>query len=571
MKYLLSVLFSFIIISSSFSQTEKVLSQLPYESILDTILKYRYTNFDKSLVAAKAYSLKGSRQNEKDKEWLGMESIAFSYNRFRMYKEANDQGEKMLEFAKDNKLTDLELRSLAFLGDLQVVATTGENALKYYDRLLKLAEAYNNERYKLIALNKIAEIYSMVGNEREAISIRKKSLSYYKDKPVDSAMTQKIKNSTLVYVYDLLGNSHLKLGQKDSAKLYSRYIKEFKKEELDSCYDIYYYSLDAEIAYYDKNWNEARKKYEQAYSICPSEYALYGLNRAYDFGKIEVDAKNYYEAIRILQQGLDDYQVSSAEEGFMDNYYEKLAIAYKNTGDFERASYYYEKYLTTQNEFNKLKEGAKKKFLENERKAFKEEFDLLVADKDKKQSYLTYILLGSSVIILILLFYLLKFYRNKKANEAKFEALLAKIKTATKPEEIIDTKDEVLEEKNTSDVSEEVTQQILDGLKKIEEKEYFLKKECNSYNVAKKVGTNTTYLSKVINSHFGKNFNTYINDLRINYAIVRIKNDVIFRSYSIQSIAEEIGYKSADSFTKYFKQDTGLNPSFYIKNIKDIA
>ena len=105
----------------------------------------------------------------------------------------------------------------------------------------------------------------------------------------------------------------------------------------------------------------------------------------------------------------------------------------------------------------------------------------------------------------------------------------------------------------------------------MEKQEYFLKQDCNSYNVAKKINTNTSYLSKVINSHFGKNFNTYINDLRINYTIVRLKDDVIFRSYSIQSIAEEVGYKSADSFTKYFKKDTGLNPSFYIKNIKNVA
>ena len=108
-------------------------------------------------------------------------------------------------------------------------------------------------------------------------------------------------------------------------------------------------------------------------------------------------------------------------------------------------------------------------------------------------------------------------------------------------------------------------------MEKLKEQKYFLKQECNSYNVAKKIKTNTSYLSKVINSHFQKNFNTYINDLRINYAIVRLKNDSRFRSFSIQSIAEELGYKSADSFTKYFKQDTGLNPSFYIKQLNTLG
>ena len=97
--------------------------------------------------------------------------------------------------------------------------------------------------------------------------------------------------------------------------------------------------------------------------------------------------------------------------------------------------------------------------------------------------------------------FLLKFYRNKKANEVKFEALLVKIKKAENPQDIIDTKDEVLEEKNSGDVSEEIKSQIIVGLKKLEEKEYYLKQDCNSYNVARKIGTNTSYLSKVINNH----------------------------------------------------------------------
>ncbi len=75
----------------------------------------------------------------------------------------------------------------------------------------------------------------------------------------------------------------------------------------------------------------------------------------------------------------------------------------------------------------------------------------------------------------------------------------------------------------------------------------------------------------MINAHHQKNFNTYINDLRINYAILKLKEDTRFRSYSIQSISEDIGYKSPDSFTKYFKKRTGLLPSVYIKKLNLIT
>jgi len=374
-----------------------------------------------------------------------------------------------------------------------------------------------------------------------------------------------------MYSYSSLGTTYIKAKKLDSAKLFAEKVKGFLNKEIDSCNARLLYLLEAEIALEEKKFKTARNKYQKGYNICPSAYDIVALNKAYNLGKVEVGAKNYEEAKRILQQGLDDYQVTAAEEGFMNDYYEQLAEAYKHTGDFERASYYYEKYLTTQDEYTKLKDSAKEALLADEREQFKKEFDALKAEKEQSQNYLNYVFLGASIVILVLLFFLLKFYRTKRQNEAKFEALLTKIEAAQSPEEIIDTKDEDLEEKETTDVPQEIKQQILDGLKKLELKEYFLQQDCNSYNVAKKIGTNTTYLSKVINSHFGKNFNTYINDLRINYAIVRIKNDVLFRSYSIQSIAEELGYKSADSFTKYFKKDTGLNPSFYIKNIKNIA
>ncbi len=87
--------------------------------------------------------------------------------------------------------------------------------------------------------------------------------------------------------------------------------------------------------------------------------------------------------------------------------------------------------------------------------------------------------------------------------------------------------------------------------------------------MSKKVKTNTTYLSKIIKTHKAASFNDYINDLRIEYALKRIKNDKKFRSFSVKSIALEIGYKTDNSFTKHFKSKTGLNPSYYIKKINN--
>ncbi len=252
----------------------------------------------------------------------------------------------------------------------------------------------------------------------------------------------------------------------------------------------------------------------------------------------------------------------------MDEYYKILAEAYKKIGNFELANTYFEKYINTKQEFSKIKGDMSASLRQNEIKDFQAELKKLENEKESKNVALNLLFLFSSISILVLLLVLLRFYRGRKKNEIRFEELMAKLKISEN--KVIDSKDKELEETTSSDVTPEVTAQILEGLGVLEEKKYFLSQDCNSYNVAKKIKTNTTYLSKVVNQEFEKNFNTYINDLRINYAIVQLKDDKKFRSFSIQSIAEELGYKSADSFTKYFKIHTGLNPSFYIKQLNSL-
>lgn len=127
------------------------------------------------------------------------------------------------------------------------------------------------------------------------------------------------------------------------------------------------------------------------------------------------------------------------------------------------------------------------------------------------------------------------------------------------------------EQENNSFVIKDATvNEILEKLIKLEDKKLFLRQDFTLHNVAKRLKTNTAYLSKIINSELNKSFSTYANELRINYIIIELKNNAKLRSYSINAIAEEVGYKSPESFTKYFKLATGLSPSVYIKKINEI-
>lgn len=64
------------------------------------------------------------------------------------------------------------------------------------------------------------------------------------------------------------------------------------------------------------------------------------------------------------------------------------------------------------------------------------------------------------------------------------------------------------------------------------------------------------------------NYNNYINDLRINYIIDQLYNNVTFQEYKISYLAEHCGFASREVFAIAFKKQTGITPSSFINRLK---
>jgi AraC-like DNA-binding protein len=75
-------------------------------------------------------------------------------------------------------------------------------------------------------------------------------------------------------------------------------------------------------------------------------------------------------------------------------------------------------------------------------------------------------------------------------------------------------------------------------------------------------------LSAFINKHYKVNFNDFINEYRVNYCKVKILNDE-WKYKKLEAIAEESGFSNRNTFTAAFKRVTGLNPSEFLKTIKE--
>lgn len=119
----------------------------------------------------------------------------------------------------------------------------------------------------------------------------------------------------------------------------------------------------------------------------------------------------------------------------------------------------------------------------------------------------------------------------------------------------------------TETISKDLINNILKELILFEENEGYLKNTTSLQSLSKDINTNSNYLSKVVNHHKKKSFIHYINDLRIDYVIKRLKNDSVFRKYTINAIANEVGFKKAESFSKAFYKKAGIKPSFFMKEI----
>lgn len=151
------------------------------------------------------------------------------------------------------------------------------------------------------------------------------------------------------------------------------------------------------------------------------------------------------------------------------------------------------------------------------------------------------------------------FFYKQKQNKQKFEELLNR--TSNKEVETLITV------KNTEGINDDVLQDIIEKLNRFENNHDFLDPNTALNTLAKKLDSNTRYLTSTINELKQKNFSNYINDLRVEHAIEKLKNDSLFRNYTIKAIASEVGFNNAASFSTAFYKNTGIKPSYFIKEL----
>ena len=117
----------------------------------------------------------------------------------------------------------------------------------------------------------------------------------------------------------------------------------------------------------------------------------------------------------------------------------------------------------------------------------------------------------------------------------------------------------------------------LDNLKEIElfakltilfeRQKIYLNPNLKLGDIAKKLKTNSKYLSQVVNNQTNNNLIYYVNLYRIEEAKRKIINDE-YQHLTTYGVAQTCGFKNKSTFYKVFKEITNMTPKDYIRLVK---
>ncbi|MDC8004602.1 helix-turn-helix transcriptional regulator [Aureisphaera galaxeae] len=430
-----------------------------------------------------------------------------------------------------------------------------------YDHLMQMGEVLNNlpERDDYYMKNEIsltfslASLKSKMGKFQESNSILEK---------LNNEIDFHISDTSQVWYKHLLhekanisvemGRNFLSLGKKnpvliDSAESYFKeaYMLTQKIDSNNKKHKAHYYLRKAELDYYRKQFSRALSYADTAltfYTEDESKQAVYFFKSKSHFGKQKHDSAVFYGKKALgSPDGSEVYDIL-AESYFKLN---KLDSAYK----------YSQLRVESLEKIGVDKEKANSKITKAD---LNNVLQLNTAIKGKmqaeKRKYWTTIALSLLLLLGILFYGMQKRKSQRKALLALREEyldLLNSSKRESVPNRKIDGK---------------LADEILTNLKVIEDSDMFMKKDFTLTTLAKLLETNTSYLSRVINSHKNKSFNQYLVDLRMARLLENLESKPLLRKYSIQALAESVGYNNASSFTRAFKKYQGTSPSQYLKD-----
>ncbi len=250
--------------------------------------------------------------------------------------------------------------------------------------------------------------------------------------------------------------------------------------------------------------------------------------------------------------------------------YEQLAEVSNKLNDFEKAVLYLDTAYISYKHFVAKTNGDElaKLRVESDYYIHKARItDLISRNKSEKEKSKLFIILFSAISVILVLTILFSTFRRrqlKKLKESYVGLVKKNIELDHLSNKLHDCDTRPTRKSKTENIKDEAI--ILKKLRKrLQKDEIFTNPELSLKMLAEDLGTNTSYLSAIVNNHFNCNLKTLINKYRIDKARKMMVTNG-YSHYSMDGIASEVGFRSRSGFYLAFKSVTGITPTLYIEN-----
>jgi len=310
--------------------------------------------------------------------------------------------------------------------------------------------------------------------------------------------------------------------------------------------------LDSARIYFDKALDFSSKRKTESFfekSVVLAEKS-----------KVFFVEKNHQQAIALLNESLNlAKKINNVPLFRLVN--KQLSVNYLALNDKPNYQLYNNEFLVLDGKLEEMEEES----INSAFNLISEEYDRNFVVEENKAKNKLYIFLVGTVLLMVIsiAFYLKNSWKRKRLNEIIKYLEISK-NLFHKPATI-----EVKPSDKRMFIPIETEQLLLAKLKRFEQSTRFTSNDISLATLASQFDTNTKYLSEIINKHYEDNFNTYINKLRINFIIEKLKSDPNYIHYKISYLAEKCGFSSHSSFATVFKAITGITPATFIELLKE--
>ena len=552
------------------------------EKIIDSLY---YSNPDEGIKIVKFYIKKSKKENSNESLYIAYRYASKFYPVPINFKYTDSALIASKRTENKTLITDAYLNKGVILMDESLYQKALDNILIANKYSLELNDNYIiNKTTYFIAQNKI-----YLGLHEDANKELVNCYNYFKVNLNKKVLNEDYKT---YYIFSLMSliDSNTRIGkhQENISLLEEAYDFIYKNnfEHLKP----YFISSEGTDAFYKANYNLAIRKLSEAIRLYNDQWPhlndifYIGLSN-WKLGKRDVAVK-YFEEID------EEYDKSKKLNPEFRPAYELLIKYNDSIGNRDKQL----KYINTLMSLDKNYEKNYKYLFSKINKEY--DTHKLINEKNKIESSLKNqrTIISSILLLTILasLFFWNRYNSLQKKYKEKFEEIISQKPILEKKEILaeVELKEEKLDlktlnitdkikitaPKNSSELefynkipglNPILVQNILQQLEKFEEELRFTDNQMSLRLLSEEFNTNIPYLSKIINVYKGKNFNYYINDLRIEYIIELLKNDATYLNYDIKNLASLAGFTNAVNFSDNFQRKFEIKPSYFIKMMKE--